>query len=81
MDLLIISEDVKEMGRSIYLSNDDWLVLSQCVESFADVYRAQHSQTIATLLTRGQVDLALVEAERMGQLLQRLDKLQVALVS
>lgn len=81
MDLLIISEDVKEMGRSIYLSNDDWLVLSQCVESFADVYRAQHSQTIATLLTRGQVDLALVEADRMGQLLQRLDKLQVALVS
>lgn len=81
MDLFIIKEEAKEMGRSIYLTNDDWLVLSQCVEAFADAYRAQHSQTIATYLTRKQVDVALEEADKMGQLLQRLDKLQVALVS
>jgi hypothetical protein len=81
MDLFIITEQAKEMGRSVYLTNDDWLVLSQCVESFADAYRAQHSQTIATYLTRGQVDIALTEAEKMGKLLQRLDKLQVDIVS
>lgn len=81
MDLLIVTEEVKELGRSVYLTNDEWLILSQCVESFSESYRAQHSQTIATYLTRGQVDVALAEADKMGQLLQRLDKLQVALVS
>lgn len=69
------------MGRSVQLTNDEWLVLSQCVESFADTFRAKHSQVIATYLTRGQVEDALREADKMNQMLQRLDSLQVALVS
>lgn len=68
-------------GRSVYLTNDEWLILSQCVESFSESFRAQHSQVVTTYLTRGQVEEALVEADKMNQLLQRLDKLQVSLVS
>jgi hypothetical protein len=63
------------------MTNDEWLILSQCVEAFAGTYRAQHSQTIATYLTRGQVDNALAEADKMDQLLKRLDHIQVKLVS
>ena len=81
MDLVVISPfPGDEITRSVTLTNDQWLVLSQCVESFADVYRKTHSQTIATYVTRGQLQEATTEATKMNELLQTLDKLQAKLV-
>jgi hypothetical protein len=81
MDLIVITESPsEEISRSVTLTNDQWLILSQCVESFSDTYRKQHSQTIATYVTRNQLDEAQVEAQRMNQLLQQLDKLQALIV-
>jgi inhibitor of KinA sporulation pathway (predicted exonuclease) len=81
MDLIVVIEDPREeITRSVTLTNDQWLILSQCVESFSDAYRKQHSQTIATYVTRGQLDQAQVEARKMNDLLQTLDKLQAKLV-
>lgn len=81
MNDLIVTDTNQPLGRSVYLTNDEWLILSQCAESFSDTYRTKHSQIIATLLTRGQVDEALSEASKMNDLLKRLDMIQVALVS
>ena len=81
MDLVIITEPpAEEITRSVTLTNDQWLILSQCVEAFADTYRKQHSQTIATYVTRKQLDVAVSEAQKMNDLLQTLDKLQAKLV-
>ena len=81
MDLVIITETPQEeIQRSVTLTNDQWLIISQCVESFADTYRKQHSQTIATYVTRGQLDQAQAEAQKMNDLLQTLDKLQAKVV-
>ena len=81
MDLIIVAESPQEeISRSVTLTNDQWLVISQCVESFSDTYRKQHSQTIATYVTRGQLDLAQDDARKMNELLQTLDKLQAKLV-
>jgi hypothetical protein len=81
MDLIVITDlPNEEITRSVTLTNDQWLVISQCVEAFSDTYRKQHSQTIATYVTRGQLDQAQVEARKMNELLQQLDKLQACLV-
>jgi hypothetical protein len=81
MDLIVITDAPnEEITRSVSLTNDQWLILSQCVEAFSDTYRKQHSQTIATYVTRGQLDQAQIEAQRMNELLQQLDKLQAHLV-
>jgi hypothetical protein len=81
MQIIVITESPQEeISRSVTLTNDEWLVLSQCVESFADIYRAKHSQTIATYVTRGQLQEAQDEAQRMNQLLMKLDKLQARIV-
>jgi len=83
MDLIVTTETVAEepITRSVSLTNDEWLVLSQCAEAFAQTYRTQHSQIIATYVTRGDLANAETEAQRMNALLQKLDKLQVALMS
>ena len=81
MDIIILKDDpYTEIRRSVTLTNDQWLIISQCLESFADTYRKQHSQTIATYVTRGQLDEAQVEARRMNDLLMQLDKLQALVV-
>jgi hypothetical protein len=81
MDLIVVTEaPADEISRSVTLTNDQWLIVSQCVESFSDTYRKQHSQTIATYVTRGQLAEAQSEAQKMNQLLQQLDKLQALLV-
>lgn len=81
MDLVVITEcSQDEISRSVTLTNDQWLVLSQCVESFSDTYRKQHSQTIATYVTRGQLPEAQIEAQKMNDLLRTLDVLQAKLV-
>jgi hypothetical protein len=81
MDIIILTEPpAEEISRSVTLTNDQWLVLSQCVEAFSDTYRKRHSQTVATYVTRGQLDVAVDEARKMNELLQTLDKLQAKLV-
>jgi hypothetical protein len=81
MDLIILTDDPhNEISRSVTLTNDQWLILSQCVEAFSDTYRKQHSQTVATYVTRGQLDVAVSEAQKMNTLLMQLDKLQAAIV-
>ena len=81
MDLIILTDNPdNEIRRSVTLSNDNWLVLSQCVEAFADTYRKRHSETIATYVTRGQLDVAVSEAQKMNALLQTLDKLQASII-
>lgn len=83
MDLVITTEAAQEepIRRAVSLTNEDWLVLSQCAEAFADTYRSRHSQIIATYVTRGDLDNAKLEAQKMNLLLQKLDRLQVALMS
>jgi hypothetical protein len=81
MEIIILKDDpYTEISRSVTLTNDQWLIISQCVESFSDTYRKQHSQTIATYVTRGQLDEAVSEAQKMNELLRTLDKLQAAVV-
>lgn len=81
MDLIVLANDPQnELRRSVTLSNENWLVLSQCVEAFADTYRKRHSQTIATYVTRNQLDIAVEEAKKMNALLQTLDKLQASII-
>lgn len=81
MDLIVITDYPQdEITRSVTLTNDQWLILSQCVESFSDTYRKQHSQTVATYVTRGQLAEAQSEAQKMNDLLQTLDRLQAKLV-
>jgi len=80
-DLVVYKDDThNEITRSVTLTNDQWLILSQCVEAFSDTYRTKHSQTIATYVTRGQLDQAQIEADKMNNLLQTLDRLQARLV-
>lgn len=81
MDIIILKDDpYTEISRSVTLTNDQWLILSQCVEAFADTYRKRHSETIATYVTRGQLNVAVDEAQKMNSLLQQLDKLQAKLL-
>ena len=87
MDLVVLTEGIfeeevdptKDIRRAIELSNEEWSVVAQCVESFADTYRAKHSQIVATYVTRGQLDEAVKEATKMNNLLAKLDKLQALL--
>ena len=66
--------------RSVRLENDEWLIVSQCLENFADVYRKNQSLIIATYVTRGQTDEAITEASKMNMMLQRLDQIQARVV-
>ena len=79
MDLIVITTE-EEIRRSVSMTNDEWLVLSQCVESFSEHYRAQQSKVIATYVTRNQLDQAVIEASKMNALLQKLDGIQASLV-
>jgi hypothetical protein len=87
MDLVVLTDESyqeeadpsQELRRSIELTNEEWSVVAQCVESFADTYRAKHSQVVATYVTRGQLPEAQAEASKMNGLLAKLDKLQALL--
>ena len=74
------TEEPEEISRSVSLTNQEWATLALCAESYSDTYRAKHSQTIATYVTRGQIPEAQAEAVKMNQLLETLDKLQAKLV-
>ena len=80
MDVVIYGEPQnEEIKRAVILTNDEWLVVSQCVEAFSEKIRASHSQIIATLVTRNQLEEAKSEAKRMNLFLQQLDKVQASL--
>ena len=66
--------------RPVSMTNDDWLVVSQCIEAFADTYRKNQSLVIATYVTRGQTPEAVNEASKMNGMLQRLDQIQARVV-
>ena len=68
------------LRRSVVLTNDEWLVVSQCIEAFADTYRKNQSLIIATYVTRGQTAEAVIEADKMNGMLQRLDQIQAKVV-
>ena len=68
------------LSRSVTCTNDEWLVVSQCIESFSDTYRKNQSLVIATFVTRGQTPEAVNEAQKMSQMLQRLDQIQARVV-
>jgi hypothetical protein len=87
MDLVVLTDGAfgeeedpaKDIRRSVELSNEEWSVVAQCVESFADTYRAKHSQVVATYVTRNQLEQAVAEATKMNDLLMKLDRLQALL--
>ena len=80
--LVVLPEpEAEEIHRSVSLSNQQWLILSQCAESFSAAFRTRQSQVIATYVTRNQLDLAVEEASNMDFLLQQLDVIHAALVS
>ena len=68
------------LRRSVELTNDEWLVVSQSLEAFAEAYRKSQSLIVATYLTRGQTPEAINEATKMNQMLQRLDQIQAKVV-
>ncbi len=71
----------QELTRAITLTNEEWLILSNCAESYSQVLRSNLSQTVATYVTRGQLDMAVQQAEHMKSMLEKLDQLQVKLFS
>jgi hypothetical protein len=87
MDLVVLTDGhfeegedpTKDIRRAVELTNEEWSVVAQCVESFADTYRAKHSQVVATYVTRNQLEQAVAEAKKMNDLLMKLDRLQALL--
>lgn len=80
-DLVVFTgEPTNEISRSVTLSNESWAVLAMCTEAYAESYRTKHSQTIATWVTRNQIDQAKEEARKMGELLQMLDRIHAKLL-
>lgn len=80
-DIIAITSDPEnEISRSVTLTNEQWSILALCADSYAETYRRQHSQIVATYVTRGQLAEAQAEANRMNQLLLKLDRLQALIV-
>jgi len=83
MELVVLEgspQDTEEISRSVTLTNQEWAILALCAEAYAESHRAKHSQTIATLVTRKQLDEAVEQASRMNDLIQQLDKIQAKLM-
>jgi adenine C2-methylase RlmN of 23S rRNA A2503 and tRNA A37 len=79
---LAISYQTSEepIKRSISLTNEQWLIVAQCVEAFSETYRTRHSEVIATYVTRKQLSEAQKEAQKMNDLLRMLDEVQSLLL-
>lgn len=81
MEIQVYSEPASEpLGRSVYLTNDEWLVLSQALEAFSTTYRDHQSKVVTTYVTRGQLDQAVSEAQYMNDMLRKLDVLHAQIV-
>ena len=76
----VFIEENDECSRTVTLTNDEWLIVAQAMEAFSETFRSRHSQIVATYVTRGQIDEAKTEADKMKDLLHRLDKVQAMLL-
>lgn len=80
-DLVILSEEPsEEITRSVTLSNEDWGILALCADTYATTFRTQQSEFVTTYVTRGQLDEAVKQADKMNVLLEKLDKIQAKLL-
>jgi hypothetical protein len=68
--------ETKVLERSVTLTNEQWSILAMCAEAYATTFRTQQSEFIATFVTRGQLDEAVIQAAKMNVMLQKLDQLQ-----
>jgi hypothetical protein len=73
-------DETKVIERSITLSNEAWSILALCAEAYATTFRTQQSEFVCTFVTRGQLDEAVTQAGKMNAMLQKLDKIQAALM-
>jgi hypothetical protein len=72
--------ETKVLERSVTMSNEAWSILALCAESYATTFRTQQSEFVTTYVTRGQLDEAVNQATKMNAMLQKLDKIQAALM-
>ena len=72
-------EPSEELHRSVTLSNEEFSILTMCVDAFAGTFRTRQSEVVATFVTRGQLPEATAAAAEMNLALQQLDKLQAKL--
>ena len=75
-----VDNETQVLERSVTLTNEQWSILAMCAEAYATTFRTQQSEFIATYVTRGQLDEAVSHAGKMNSMLQKLDKLQAALM-
>ena len=75
-----VDNETQILERSVTLTNEQWSILAMCAEAYATTFRTQQSEFIATYVTRGQLDEAVSQAGKMNSMLQKLDKLQAALM-
>jgi len=75
-----VVDEAQEVLRSVTLTNDYWLALSQCVEAYADTFRRNQSMVVTTYVTRGDLEGAVKAAAHMNELLEKLDNIQSSLV-
>ncbi len=80
-DLIVLQDEPNnEISRAVTLTNEEWGILALCADSYATTFRTQQSETIATWVTRGQLDGAVEQAKKMNALLQKLDHIQAKLL-
>ena len=80
-DLIVLSDEPsEEIVRSVTLSNEDWGILALCADTYATTFRTQQSEFVTTYVTRGQLDEAVKQADKMNVLLEKLDKIQAKLL-
>ena len=75
-----VDNETQILERSVTLTNEQWSILAMCAEAYSTTFRTQQSEFIATYVTRGQLDEAVRQAGKMNSMLQKLDKLQAALM-
>ena len=72
--------ETRILERSVTLTNEQWSILAMCAEAYAATFRTQQSEFVTTYVTRNQLDEAVTQAGKMNAMLQKLDKIQAALM-
>ena len=75
-----VDDETQILERSVTLTNEQWSILAMCAEAYSTTFRTQQSEFVTTYVTRGQLDEAVNQAGKMNSMLQKLDKLQAALM-
>lgn len=78
--IVLADEPTNEISRSVTLTNQEWSILALCADTYATTFRTQQSEFVATYVTRGQVDEAVRQADKMNAMLQQLDQIQAKLL-